>query len=129
MNQSKSQNQRQIKNNKPKTDNSIGKRKKPLTKRRYSVTINDRQPMSIEKFKYRLKKYNSDYVVTMLGKKARHNIDMFRVVDNKSKAVIADITVNGDLTLNNDYKHSRGLMQLIITFFTTNAKVQHTYTY
>lgn len=85
--------------------------------------------MKVRYFQKCLKDFDESYVVTMLGKKAQHNIDMFKVVDNKNKVVIADITVNGDLTLNDDYKHNHKMMNLIISFFSTNAKVENTYTY
>lgn len=114
----------QTKSNKP-----IENTPKTLTNQQKDSSIIIRDTMSVKVCISNLKKFSDSYSLEMLGKKAQHNIDMFRIIDESKSVVIADITENGDLTLNDDYKHDHLLMNLIITFFTTNAKVENTYTY
>lgn len=112
-----------------KFNKGVEKHRKSLTKGQTDSSIINRESMSVKEFSDRLRKHNEDYMVVILGKKAQHNIDMFRVVDTAEQVVIADITYNGDLKLNNDYKDNHMMMNLIISFFSTNAKVEDTYSY
>lgn len=85
--------------------------------------------MELIEFKEQLKQFNPSYEVILSPEKAKHNIRIFYVHDLKNKTIIASITLNGDLDLNNDYKCNHKLMFTIITFFTSNAKIENTYNY
>lgn len=112
-----------------KSNNSVEKASKTLTNQRSDSIIINRGTMSERKCISNLEKIDNKYSLEMIGKKAKHNIEMFRVVDTSKNVVVANISENGDLMLNNDYKRYHDLMIVIISFFTTNAKVENTYTY
>lgn len=90
---------------------------------------NTSQMIDIAKLNKHIKEVNKNYHAILINGKARHGAQLFKVVNLENNDLIADVTSNGDLYLNNKYSDKHSVMSAIVSFFTSNTKVDERYVY